>query len=632
MALVYDIETDGLLENVTVIHCIVIFNTKSHKFHYFYEGYERKKYPKSGGILDGVEVLSTSRDNLAAHNQIAYDIPVIEKITGVNIRGNGKTIADTYILSSVLFPERPAHTIESWAETLDDSCEKVQNSDWSVLTDRMLERCKNDVIINVNIRRHFFRYVKANGGNKTWNVAFHTEQYVASAHAEQEDYGVRFDILKAVELIKDFDSKLEVLTKDIIEGVKPVQVIPWKKYRDLETGKMISEAPTVEEPFKTDGDLKAYAKKYFDGYVTKDINKPVIDTVVGPYSKVSWRQINLNSPTEVKKWLKSEGWKPTEWTPKGSPKLTVELKGLDDSLLGKKFKDMNILKHRRRFLLSEKSDGTKTGAVSQVRRRDCRVPASARTCATPTARYRHNGAVCNIPRITSPYGKEIRSLFTVEKGHWMLGIDLSAIEARMMAHHAYNYPGGKKLANLVLTGDFHQYNADALGCDRDTAKTFLYAILYGAGAAKLSRILGCTVGKGKKLIEKFWNSNPALKALIKDLEKSYRYNGGYIHGLDGRRFYVREERNLLNSLLQGDSAIVFKNWGIKVHKTNISNCRQIIAYHDEYQFEITKDDKAYAEKVGDKICSIAKDVGIAFDLNVPIAADYSVGRTWSETH
>ena len=42
----------------------------------------------------------------------------------------------------------------------------------------------------------------------------------------------------------------------------------------------------------------------------------------------------------------------------------------------------------------------------------------------------------------------IRELYGVHPDHWQIGIDLSGIEARMLAHFCYNFPGGPEFAKL----------------------------------------------------------------------------------------------------------------------------------------------------------------------------------------
>ena len=55
--------------------------------------------------------------------------------------------------------------------------------------------------------------------------------------------------------------------------------------------------------------------------------------------------------------------------------------------------------------------------------------------------------------------------------------------------------------------------------NRDQAKTFIYAFMYGAGASKIGQIVGAGAKEGQILIDKFLNSMPALKRVRDSVTK-----------------------------------------------------------------------------------------------------------------
>jgi len=182
-------------------------------------------------------------------------------------------------------------------------------------------------------------------------------------------------------------------------------------------------------------------------------------------------------------------------------------------------------------------------------------------------------------------------LYGVGPGHLQIGIDLSGIEARMLCHFCFDYDGGEEFAKLVLCkdkgGDWHSANAAMWGCTRNDAKTELYALMYGAGPAKLGATLGKSKAVGKKNKDRFMKAYKCYHQLVAALEEEFENNGGFIYGLDGRKFYVRSKKDVLNTLLQGNSAIVFKNWMVEVDRLRREfvrnhnvDLRQIIAYVD----------------------------------------------------
>ena len=163
--------------------------------------------------------------------------------------------------------------------------------------------------------------------------------------------------------------------------------------------------------------------------------------------------------------------------------------------------------------------------------------------------------------------------------------------------------------------------------------------MYNAGPAKLGAILGKDAKVGKRNKDRFMKKYGCYLMLVKSLEDELKRNGGYIYGLDGRRFYVRAAKDVLNTTLQGNSAIVFKHWMLTceqarvefVEKHNV-DLRQIIGFHDELQYELYSDDPTLAAEWGAVVTKCATDVGKKFNLNVPIAAEANYGRSWDETH
>jgi DNA polymerase I len=134
--------------------------------------------------------------------------------------------------------------------------------------------------------------------------------------------------------------------------------------------------------------------------------------------------------------------------------------------------------------------------------------------------------------------------------------------------------------------------------DRDTAKTFIYALLYGAGAGKIGSIIGVILQtEGHRLHgTTFFRKTPALERL-KEIVTGAAARG-WIRGLDGRHIMVRSEHAALNSLLQGAGAIVMKKALVILHeklKCGIINASFCANVHDEWQIEVPQED---AERVG----------------------------------
>ena len=357
----------------------------------------------------------------------------------------------------------------------------------------------------------------------------------------------------------------------------------------------------------------------------------------GPYCKIKYERINPNSHEQVKEFLLSVGWVPTQWNinkktkEPTSPKLTEDSFSSIKGELGQLVARRNVLVHRRRTIENLK-DPENRGILSKVRD-DGRVAAEGMPCATPTGRTTHSGAVCNVPKAKPSviYGKEMRSLFRVWDPYVMIGADLAQIEARVTAHWASLFDGGAYWHVINSVPDLHQYNADLIQNTRDVAKSFQYAIFYGARAPKLSRILGCSEEKAEEYIDSFWSGNLGVKMVVDYLAKFFKKHK-YIVGLDGRKIQVRQEYKLLNTAIQSTAALIFKMWLINTNRmlegTSIY-CRQMLEYHDEAAYRCLPE---HAEEASRIIKLGANMVQDQLNLIVPIDADVKSGMTWAEVH
>ncbi len=225
-------------------------------------------------------------------------------------------------------------------------------------------------------------------------------------------------------------------------------------------------------------------------------------------------------------------------------------------------------------------------------------------------------------------------MFTVPEGWVLLGSDLAGLELRCLAH----YLNDPDFTAQILDGDIHTYNAKAFGVDRPTAKTVVYSMMYGAGDALVGSVAGGDAKLGKKLKANYAREVPAFATLQRGISRAFKRRG-YLKGLDGRRLIIRggSEHKCLSQLLQSAGAILCKKWVslIDHELKQISDVLGQQAYmvgwiHDEVQ--IACKTKEVAEHVGDITRRMAKEAGLAFETNIPIASDFSVGTTWSDTH
>jgi DNA polymerase I-like protein with 3'-5' exonuclease and polymerase domains len=185
--------------------------------------------------------------------------------------------------------------------------------------------------------------------------------------------------------------------------------------------------------------------------------------------------------------------------------------------------------------------------------------------------------------------------------------------------------------NEVLNGDVHTANMKAAGLtDRDQAKTFIYAFLYGAGPAKIGKVVGGNAKRGQQLIATFLSNMPKLKKLRDNVAKWSK--NGTIPALDGRLLHIRSEHAAVNTLLQGAGAIICKQWLVhiteRISKSGV-DAKLVASIHDEYQFEVAKKD---AQRFGKITKDAMKDTEKTLKVKCPLDCEFKTGTTWMETH
>jgi len=252
------------------------------------------------------------------------------------------------------------------------------------------------------------------------------------------------------------------------------------------------------------------------------------------------------------------------------------------------------------------------------------------TLRTITGRMaHHNPNMAQVPAIRSPFGKECRDCWTVDNPHThtLVGTDASGLELRCLAH----LMNDKDYINEVIHGDVHTANMKIAGLtDRDQAKTLIYAFMYGAGAAKIGKIVGGDTTRGQELIERFLSGIPALKRVRNAVQRAAER--GKIRGVDGRHLYIRSPHSALNTLIQGAGASICKDWLInmvqRVSQKGL-DAGLVASIHDEYQFEVAKKD---VEQFGIITREAIKDTERNLNFRCPLDSTWKQGSTWAETH
>ncbi len=317
------------------------------------------------------------------------------------------------------------------------------------------------------------------------------------------------------------------------------------------------------------------------------------------------------------------GWKPNQMTPTG--KCIIDepiLKEIGSEISMMFLRCLTVTK-----MLGMISEGVNAWLKLVTRSRihhHCSV-------ATSTFRCAHRNP--NLAQV--PSDPRFRELFIPSPGQVMCAADLSGIELRMLSHFLARYDGGR-YADILLNGDIHQVNADKIGISRKLVKTVTYAFLYGAGDEKIGtsydKLLSSTQAKrkGKEIRAAYIDAIDGLDQLLEGIKKASER--GYIKALDGRKIMVDSPHKALNYCLQGNSAILAKQWMLinhaQVKELNLC-CSQLAFIHDELQFEC---DPAHAADLCSSLVLASTKAGEHYNLRVRIDAEAKQGKNWSETH
>jgi DNA polymerase I-like protein with 3'-5' exonuclease and polymerase domains len=595
--LIFDIETDGLLESVTKLLCISIRDFDTGEEELFDENFE-----------DALALLS-SAETLIGHNICNYDIPVLEKLYQFSYTG---TVHDTMLMGRLYwadienrdykvtnFPGKliGKHSLKAWGYRLGVlKGDYFENHDWenAEYTPEMGEYCTQDTLVTQELYKRCLLKLEEWGPR-----SYDLELAFARIINEQVRFGFPFDVGKGEELYAKLLGRRHELTEQLCAVFPPVD-------------KGDTFIPKANN--KTRGYTKGVA-----------VWRPKIV----PFNPASRAHI-------YERLHGKYNWEPDAVTEKGQPKVD------ETTLSSTDFEETPLLLEYLMLdkRISQLAEGNQ--AWLKVVKDDGRIHGSVITNGAVTGRCTHFGPnVAQVPANGAPYGVDCRSLFGPPAGYYQLGCDASGLELRCLAHYMARYDDGA-YAKVVCEGDVHTLNQQAAGLStRNAAKTMIYAFLYGAGDLLLGQRCSDEKGLsddkyksiGKKIKRQFLAKTPALANLIRDV-KSVATNRGFLIGLDGRRLSVRSEHSALNLLLQSAGALIMKQatvnfWNASRSLDWLNHVHPMAHIHDEFQLAVKGLDK---ELVGQEAIMAIRKAGTDFNFKCPLDGEYKVGSNWAECH
>jgi len=166
--LIFDLETNGLLYDLSRIHCLVIYDIEADQTLVYND--EGDTEP----IVRGISRLEEA-DSIVGHNIIGYDIPAIKKLYPW-FEPEGQVI-DTLLLSRLYHTDllaidkkrnwagMPAklygrHSLEAYGYRLGEfKGDFGKTSDWKIWSQEMQEYCVQDVTVTRKLCEHFRPYL-----------------------------------------------------------------------------------------------------------------------------------------------------------------------------------------------------------------------------------------------------------------------------------------------------------------------------------------------------------------------------------------------------------------------------------------------------------------------------------------
>lgn len=579
------------------------------------------------------DFLESHKDALfVGHNILKFDGPVLNKLGRASVQLGVDNCIDTLVLSTLYSPSLDGgHSLDAWGQRLKEP--KTKFSDWSGLTQEMIDYCHQDVKVTAKL---FVRLIGTLRKIGFTEGSIWLQHNITAVIDKQRRNGFKFDAQAATYLLSRLRQKEAELEDEVRE------VFPAK--RVLVATRQLN---------KKDGTPTAIYLRDRERYILD------IDRSRGTYDAYEDVEFNLGSPKQRVDKLLSLGWVPRTFTDKGNPKPFV--KG-DLAPCLQEFVDENPIPQVKLIAtwmaVNGRANMINTWLENYNHETGC---IHGKLFTADTLRFRHQAPnTANIPAVRIKEHKdgsgvvvrkevlreemglwtyESRDCWCARDGRVLVGTDASGLELRMLAHYL-NRP---EFTVQVIEGDPHQYNADLAGVTRPEAKTLIYAILYGAGGPKIARTLGLPVFTRRNRNGYEYEVSPegdGMKRMflerlgadkIVEIAQNEQRNGR-VSLCDGSWVVCPSPHAALNYKLQGGGARVMALGAILLEKSIQRlglDSLKVGDIHDEWQYDVHPD---HADDHAIQSVLAIRKAGKHLRLNVPLDGSAQIGKTWAETH
>jgi DNA polymerase-1 len=240
-----------------------------------------------------------------------------------------------------------------------------------------------------------------------------------------------------------------------------------------------------------------------------------------------------------------------------------------------------------------------------------------------------------------PRDEQFRAAVVAPQGWSLICADFSQMELRLLAAVAED----ENMAQAFRDGaDLHTVTAEALGCDRQIAKSANFGLAYGSGAEGLRQYaagMGVTLTfEDAQRVRHMWlEQYPGVRKWHRYLSNvSDKTQGGMPElriPVTGMRRFLPQDFNRLtiraNSPVQGAGAAILKCalGTLWQHLERSPEAKLCGAVHDELLVLVREGYEAKWEGLVKKSMESAEAKWLG---DIPAVADVNVGKTWAEVH
>jgi len=276
----YDIETDGLLDELTEILLLVVKPEGVDEYKVFHKS---PSFDADGDIEDGLNYLDEF-EIISGHNVLGFDNVALDRVYGWTPLAY---VLDTAVLARLIYPDVAAydykemgrsddyprdiagrHSLDAWGKRIGGQLKGEYSGEFAKLDQALIDYCIQDVAVTEEL----YQFLKKDMPPQS---VVDLEHEFAQATNRIERTGFHFNIGAATQLYATLSARREELTQQVANAFPPKQL-----------------------------QLKTKVKEV-------------------PFNPNSRDQIAYNLE-------KKYGWKPTQFTPSGKPQIDEKvLRSLD---------------------------------------------------------------------------------------------------------------------------------------------------------------------------------------------------------------------------------------------------------------------------------------------------------------